>query len=379
MGTSRQDGVVLRSERVMLPGGWAAAEVACSAGYIDTIDPPGTHGEVVDLGASALVPGYVDVQMNGGYGHDFSANPETIWKVGARLPITGVTTFLPTIITGPDATAQAALEAVENPPAGYLGSDVLGLHFEGPVLSPENPGAHDPNYLSTVVPLETWLNPRVRIVTLAAELVAPAVIGDLTAHGVVVALGHTNGTFDDANRAFAAGVRHVTHLFNAMPPIHHRAPGPIVAALLNRGVTVGVIPDGVHVHPAVLELVGRTVGPGRFIALTDAIAATGMPPGEYRVGPLTARSDGVSMKLPDGTHAGSLLTMDRAVRYLIHEVGLTPFDAITSASTAPAALVGDDERGLIRPGARADLVVLDAGYQVETTLIGGEIAHGEPR
>ena len=174
------------------------------------------------------------------------------------------------------------------------------------------------------------------------------------------------------------GARHVTHLFNAMPPIRHRSPGPIVAALLNSSVTVGVIPDGIHVHAGVLELVSRSVGPGRLIALTDAIAAMGMPPGDYRVGPLTAYSDGVSMKLPDGTYAGSILTMDRAVRFLIGEVGLTPFEAIASASTTPAALLGDESRGSIRPGARADLVVLDSDYHVDTTLIGGTIVHGGP-
>ncbi|MCJ7781795.1 MAG: N-acetylglucosamine-6-phosphate deacetylase, partial [Acidimicrobiia bacterium] len=359
MKTTPGGGIVLRSERVMLPGGWAAAEVACTAGRINTIDPIGTHDRAIDVGAAALVPGYVDVQINGGYGHDFSATPGTIWDVGSRLPVTGVTAFLPTIVTGPETAVQAALAVVADGPADYSGSEVIGLHLEGPVLSPDNAGAHDPSYLSTVIPMDTWLDPRVRLVTLAPELVDAAVIGELASNGVVVAIGHTNGTFDDAVHAFAAGARHVTHLFNAMPPIHHRSPGPVVAALLNPSITVGVIPDGIHVHPAVLELVARSVGPGRLVALTDAIAGMGMPPGEYRVGPLTAYSDGLAMRLPDGTYAGSILTMDRAVRFLIEEVGLTPFDAITSASTTPAALIGDAERGSIRPGARADFVILD--------------------
>lgn len=376
MKTHSGDGIVLRSERVMLPGGWAAAEVACSAGYIDTIDPPGTHAGAIDLGAAAVAPGYVDVQINGGYGHDFSMKPSTIWEVGSRLPETGVTAFLPTIITGPEAAAQAALVAVADTPANYSGSEVIGLHLEGPVLSPQNAGAHDPSYLSTVIPLDIWLDPRVRIVTLAPELVDTAVISDLATHGIVVAIGHTDGTFDDAVQAFEAGARHVTHLFNAMPPIHHRSPGPIVAALLDPRVTVGVIPDGIHVHPAVLKLVARSVGTGRLVALTDAITAMGMPPGDYRVGPLTAHSDGHAMKLPDGTYAGSILTMDRAVRFLIDEVGLSPFDAITSASTTPAALIGDDERGTIKPAALADFVILDPGYHVTATVINGSVMHG---
>lgn len=376
MRTPPEDELVLRSEAVMLPGGWAPAEVACSAGRITSIDPIGTHDSVVDLGTKALAPGYIDIQINGGYGHDFTASPETIWEVGTRLPATGVTSFVPTIITGPTEAARAALAAVRSERSGYLGSSVLGLHFEGPVLSPQNPGAHDPEYLSTDVPIDIWCDPLARIVTMATELVEPTVIGDLASHGVVVALGHTNGTFEEANRAFGAGASHVTHLFNAMPPIHHRSPGPIVAALLNSRVTVGVIPDGIHVHAAVLELVTRSIGPGRLVTLTDAISAMGMPPGEYRVGALTAYSDGVSMKLPDGTYAGSILTMDRAVRFLIEEVGLSPFDAIASASTTPAALLDDEHRGSIKPGARADLVVLDSGYHVDMTLIGGTIAHG---
>ena len=376
MDTHRERTVVFRSSRVMLPGGWAAAEVACSAGRIRTIDPIGAHDDVTDVGSEALVPGFVDVQINGGYGHDFSVAPGTIWAVGERLPETGVTAFLPTIVTGPAASVKAALAAIGDVPPDYRGAAAVGLHLEGPVLSSDNAGAHDPTYLSVVVPRDTWIDPRVRMVTLAPELVTSAVIGEVSSHGTVVSVGHTNAGYDVATQAYAAGARHITHLFNAMPPIHHREPGPIVAALLDASVTVGVIPDGIHVHPAVLELVARSIGPGRLVALTDAIAAMGMPAGEYRVGPLTASSDGLTIRLANGTLAGSLLTMDRAVRFLINQVGLTPFDAIASASTTPATLIGEADRGSIRPGGRADFVVLDDNYHVQATIIAGSVAFG---
>jgi len=361
----------------MLPGGWAAAEVACSAGHIDTIDPIGTHAGAVDLHGGRLVPGYVDIQINGGYGHDFSRSAETIWEVGARLLETGVTAFVPTIVTGPRSSVAAALSAVAVAPAGYEGSVPLGLHLEGPVLSPENRGAHDVDFLTTDPPVDSWIDDRVRIVTLAPELVDVAVIGEVSSRGVVVAIGHTSASYQETVDAFAAGARHMTHLFNAMPPIHHREPGPIVAALADHEVTVAIIPDGVHVHPAVIGLVVQSVGSGRMVAITDATAAMGMPPGEYRVGPLVAQSDGVTMRLPDGTYAGSLLTMERAVQFLIHEVRLDPVEAIRSASETPSRLLGDDSRGQIRPRARADMTILDSDYNVQTTLIAGEVVFGD--
>ncbi len=369
--------MILRSQRVLLPGGWAPADVVCSAGYIDTVDAIGTHGDVFDIGESRLVPGFVDVQINGAYGHDFSEDADSIWEVGDRLPETGVTSFLPTIVSEPEASARKALLAIGEVPPGYSGSLPLGLHLEGPVLSVDRAGAHDPEYLSADVPRALWADPRVRMVTLAPELVDSALIGEISARGTVVAIGHTNTTFDTTMHAFAAGGRHATHLFNAMPPIHHRRPGPIVAALLNPSVTIGVIPDGVHVHPAVLDLVVRSIGSGRLVTVTDAISAMGMPPGEHRVGPLTAYSDGTTMRLANGTLAGSLLTMDRAVRFLIDEVGIDPIEVIASASTTPAALIGCTERGSIRPGTRADLVVLDSTYQVRATIIAGSVAFGD--
>lgn len=371
--------MVLRSERVMLPGGWAAAEVACAAGHIDTIDPIGIHADAIDLHGKMLIPGYVDIQINGGYGHDFSQNAETIWEVGERLPETGVTAFLPTIVTGPESSVSAALSAIGARPAGYEGSEPLGLHLEGPVLSPQRKGAHDTSFLTTDAPLSTWADKRVRIVTLAPELVGSAVIGKVSSGGVVVAIGHTNASHQETAAAFAAGARHMTHLFNAMPPIHHREPGPIVAALSNHGVTVAVIADGVHVHPAVIGLVAQSIGPGRLVTITDAVAAMGMPPGEHRVGSLTAHSDGHTIRLPDGTYAGSLLTMERAVQFLIQEVGLDPAEAIASASESPSRLLGDDERGAIRPGARADMVILDADYNVQGTVIAGRLVFGKLR
>ena len=372
-----RDATHIRSKRVLLDGSWEPADVTIASGTITEIGPYGSARRPIDLGAHAIAPGFIDVQSNGGFGHDFTLEPEAIWDVASRLPSTGVTAFLPTVVTSPEDTIPAVIEAWRNRPSGFVGAEPLGLHIEGPMLAHSRRGAHNPDLLRRSVDTDRWAPPAIRLVTLASEVAGLDVIRDLRKRGIVVALGHSAVTFEQANLAFSAGASHVTHLFNAMSPLTHREPGLAGATLASADVTAGVIVDGIHVHPAVVKVTLDLLGPDRFVTITDAMAAAGMPPGDFQVGPMLAHSDGKKALLADGTLAGSVLTMDSAVRNLIEMAGASPAAAVTTASSTPARRLGDVERGQIARGRRADLVILNPDWSLQATVIGGSIVHGE--
>jgi N-acetylglucosamine-6-phosphate deacetylase len=330
-------------------------------------------------------PGYIDLQLNGAFGFDFTAEPGSIWEVAARLPRYGVTAFLPTIITAPLETAARAQDALRRgPPAGFAGALPLGLHLEGPFLNPARRGAHNPEHLRlpSLEAVETWSpGDGVRLVTLAPELPgALAVTRRLRERGVVVSAGHSLATLAEARAGFEAGITAGTHLFNAMPPLDHREPGLAGALLADPRATFGLIADGVHVHPAMAALAWRAGGPNRLALVTDAMAALGRPPGDYRLGDRMVRVDETSARLADGRLAGSILSLDQAVRNLIRFTGCAPAEAIRAATEAPARLLGlPGERGRIAPGAVADLVLLTPELQVAATLVAGEVLWERPR
>lgn len=331
-----------------------------------------------DASGLLLVPGFLELQLNGGFGLDFTADPNTIWTVAAELPRYGVTAFLPTVITSPADTVRRAQQVLaDGPPAGFGGAAALGLHLEGPFLNPAKKGAHNPAYLRApdVTAVAGW-SPEagVRLVTLAPELPgAPEVIDALVGRGVVVSAGHSLATHDQATAAFALGVRYVTHLFNAMPAIHHREPGLVAAALADPRVTVGIIPDGLHVHPALVDVVWRATGANRLNVVTDAMAALGMPPGEYVLGDYDVAVDEVSARLPDGTLAGCIMSLDDILRNLTAFTGCTLGEALATVSTTPARLLGlDDHKGRIAPGYDADLVLLTPDMRVVETFVNGQ-------
>ena len=229
-------------------------------------------------------------------------------------------------------------------PAGYEGATPLGWHIEGPFIAPTRAGVHDPARLQApdVGAVTDWSPASgIRLVTLAPELPgALELVAALVASGVVVSAGHSAATFDEARAGFDAGIRSVTHLFNAMPPLDHRRPGLVGAALVDARVTIGLIPDGLHVHPKVCALVHRTVGPDRLAVVTDAIAGLGMPPGTYQLAGRACIVDGESARLPDGGLAGSVLAMDRAVRNLAAFAGISEAEAVLAATVVPARLLG---------------------------------------
>ena len=331
--------------------------------------PIPASAERLDAEGAYITPGFFDLQLNGGFGHDFTQNPGTIWEVAAQLPQYGVTAFLPTIITSPLENFEAAIEVMRaGPPPGFRGALPMGLHFEGPFLNPQKKGAHNPDYirLPSLDIVKNWTaDNHVRLVTLAPELTgALKAIGTLRAQGVVVSAGHSMATFEEGLAGLAAGIRMGTHLFNAMRPFDHREPGLVGALGALPDTEVGLIPDGVHLHPIVVAAAWQIFGWRRIALVTDAMAAMGMPPGEYVLGGQTVIVDGAAPRLENGTLAGSILTMDAGVRNLIAFTGCSPSEAIYSASRTPARVLAMQNRGRLTHGCEANLVFMDENFQI---------------
>lgn len=334
---------------------------------------------VLEASSLTVAPGYVDLQVNGAAGHDITSEPESIWDVGRSLVRHGVTAFLPTVVTSPPETVERARAVLRaGPPPDYLGAIPLGLHVEGPFLSPERRGVHDESLLrlpdATMV--RDWRpETGVRLVTMAPELPgALPLIGDLASRGIVVATGHSAATYDEMRAAIDAGVRYATHLFNGMAPLRHRDPGLVVALLEDDRVTVGMVADGVHVHPAVVRLARRLVGPDRFNVVTDALAALDAPDATSLLGGTEVAVDGPAARIA-GKLAGGLVGLDAIVRNVVEFCGIGAAEAVWSVTTVPALLLGlSDPRDVVRPGRWADLTLLTPDLHVAATLVCGQIA-----
>ena len=367
-GTIGDGAVLTEDSRIVAVG--RAADVAC---------PDGAH--VVDASGMLLAPGFIDLQFNGGFGYDFTADPTAIWQVAEGLTRYGVTAFLPTIITSPLEKIAAGQRVVtEGRPEGFRGATPLGLHVEGPFLNPKKKGAHNPAYLRLPDPdaVRDW-SPEtgIRLVTLAPELPgALELVETLSKHGVLVSAGHSMATFAEAMAGFDAGIRYGTHLFNAMPPLEHRAPGLPGALLTDDRPVVGFIADGVHTHAAVIKMVWRTLGSARLNLVTDAMAALGMGPGTHLLGDYEVFVDETSCRLANGTLAGSILSLDEALRNLIRFSGCSLEEALPTITTTPARAIGlDHERGRVAPGLVADLVLLSPDLRVRGTIVEGKIVY----
>jgi len=331
-----------------------------------------------DANGQYLVPGFIDLQINGAFGMDFTFDPESIWQVGEQLIRFGVTSFLPTIISSPPKTILNAQAVVQKgPPASYHGARVIGLHLEGPYLNPEKHGAHNPDYLRLPEPeIYGHWSPAtfVRLVTLAPELPgAINAVQTLIKHGVVVSAGHSQASLSQSQAGFEAGIRYGTHLFNAMPAFDHRQPGLVGALLADQRLTSGMIVDGIHTHPVTVNLTWRVLGAPRTSLVTDAMAALGMPPGEYQLGGRKVYVDGSSSaKLADGTLAGSLLSLDQALRNLIKFTGCRPEEALPAITQVPARMLGlNSSLGNLVVGAKADLVLLSSDLHVVAVWLNG--------
>jgi N-acetylglucosamine-6-phosphate deacetylase len=334
---------------------------------------------VLDAEGLYLVPGLIELQINGAFGQDFTATPECVWDIARDLPRFGVTRFLPTIVTSPlERIARAQATILAGPPPGFHGARPLGLHVEGPFLNPERKGAHREEYLRQPDPEEYLGFSRatgVRLVTLAPELPrALEVIEMLVEQGVVVSAGHSMATVEQARRAFEAGVCYATHIFNAMTPLHQFEPGLVGAVLADPDLRFGLIADGIHVHPTLVQLIWKVSGPGRVTLVSDGMAALGQGPGRYQLGEIKeVIVDERSARLPNGVLAGSILAQNAALRNLIAFTGCSIEEALTCMTSTPAALLGqENEIGQIAPGFRADFVLMTPELEVVRTFVDGQ-------
>jgi N-acetylglucosamine-6-phosphate deacetylase len=342
-----------------------------------------------DFGHSVIAPGYVDLHIHGSAGFDvMDDTAEALLAIEQLLARHGVTSYFPTTVTAPMDTTLRALErladAIEKRELDLERQNAdsksralpLGIHLEGPFISHARRGVHpQENLLAPTLALfeKFWqaARGRIRMMTIAPELEgATEVIAEAARRGVCVSLGHSDADFAAAERGIAAGARHATHTFNAMRPLDHRSPGILGAVLTDRRVSADIIADGVHLDPAIVKLFADAKGPEQTMLITDATSATGMPEGRYRLGSFEVDvRDGKCMV--DGKLAGSVLTMDRAVRNLARFAEWDLAQAVTAASQNPARVARIANKGVLAVGADADFVVLNSEGEVLRTFVGG--------
>lgn len=361
---------------VMPTGAVKGAQVIVDGTRIVSTAPE--NAQVIDLHGHYVVPGFVDLHNHGGGGASFTSGTADDVVTGIHTHrLHGTTTLVASTVTGDMdfLTRRAGLlsELAEQ-------GDIAGIHFEGPFISPCRKGAHSEALLRDPDPAEVRklidaARGHATMVTLATEL--PGGLDSvrlLTEHGVIAAIGHTDATYEQTVEAIEAGATVATHLFNAMPPLGHREPGPIVALLEDERVTVELINDGTHLHPAALELAFRHAGADRVAFITDAMDAAGFGDGRYMLGPLEVEvADGVARLVEGGSIAGSTLTLDRAFKRAVTIDRLPVEDAVAALSVNPAKLLGRYDRiGSLEPGKDADLVVLDADFDLKGVMRRGE-------
>ncbi|MBA2447854.1 MAG: N-acetylglucosamine-6-phosphate deacetylase [Chloroflexi bacterium] len=360
-----------------------AARIETANGRIVAVRPGGgADGADLVVADGWIIPGLIDLQVNGAGGVDLTSahDPdEAVAAVAGVLAQHGVTAFCPTVVSSPPEAIPSRLVAY-GARAHPGGAESLGAHLEGPFLDPEHRGVHDPAALRLpdAGEIERWLATRhPTIVTLAPELPgALAAIRRLAEAGVVVSLGHSGADAAAARAGLEAGARMGTHLFNAMPPFHHRQPG-LVGALLAGSATLGIIADGVHVDPLAIDVAVRAAGPGRIALVSDALAAAATPPSPSRLGAQTVLSDGRIARRADGTMAGSAILLDGGLRNVRSWLPwLPPAEVVRMATRTPAEALGGDvaaRKGRVAPGYDADLVILDPDWQVVATVVRGVV------
>ena len=330
---------------------------------------------VIDATGCSVLPGFIDLQVNGAVGVDLTSQPHRIGEVAQFVVECGVTSFMPTVISSSADATAAAIAALSA--SSHDGARSLGIHLEGPFLNPLRAGAHPMHQLRppSLAEATGWRNDAgVAMVTLAPEMPhALQLVEHLVANGVVVCAGHTMAKPNEIDEAIAAGVRGVTHLFNAMGPINARVPGPAGATLANSELIAGLIVDGLHVDPVMVRLAWQALGPDRIALVTDAIAALGLPQGEYSVGETDVVVDDRGARTPEGVLAGSVLRFDEAVRNLMRFTRCDLAEASLAASATPARLAQRPDIGRLAAGCLADIVVLDEHHRVVATLVGGRV------
>lgn len=353
-------------------------------------DEKGYADERVDCEGSIIAPGFIDVQINGGYGSDFSQPSEDVSEgvsiVAKKILEHGVTSFCPTLVTSPPSVYHKVLPQIKVQNGGKHGAEILGVHLEGPFISSEKKGAHPEQYLRTFSSggmsdlMEAYGSlDNVSMVTLAPELPhSQSVVSALSQRGITVSLGHSAANLSQAEEAVQCGASFITHLFNAMLPFHHRDPG-IVGLLtsdqipVGRTVYYGMIADGIHTNPAALRIAHRA-HPAGLVLVTDAITAMGLPPGRHTLGQQVIEIQGLHAYVAGTkTLSGSIATMNMCVRHFRQASGCSVEEALEAASLHPAQLLGiSSKKGNLDFGCDADLVFLDDALNVRATYISGE-------
>ena len=361
---------------------WDDAAILMGDGVIRGVSPDYSlldeADEVHDYKDNFIMPGFIDLQVNGGFGIDLATEPGRALELSEKLLATGATSYLPTLISSPESLYEDALkeldQTTEDPGSG---AEILGVHLEGPFINPEKRGAHAASHvrLPNAELLDRLLERgKVCMMTLAPEIEGAAEIASHAAsRNVAVSAGHSNATFEEAYEAFDRRVTGVTHLFNAMSPVHHRQPGLVGAAFAHPRVVCGIIADGLHVHPEMIGLAFRMLGPDRIYLTTDSTAATGMGPGEYALATRTVYQDANMARLDSGAIAGSLITMIEAFQNILAFTGCTIAEASRMTSTTPARFCGEGRnKGRLVTDYDADATVLGPDLSVKAVWKSGE-------
>ncbi|MFI6918384.1 N-acetylglucosamine-6-phosphate deacetylase [Nonomuraea spiralis] len=370
--------LTLADARIVTPEGVHEGWLTIEDGRITHVGHGSAPSPGLSLGGRHVVPGFVDIHNHGGAGGSFPTGEQDKARDAVALHRRhGTTTMMASLVTDTlDGLSRAASSLSELCEEGLF----AGIHFEGPYIAKARCGAHNPALLREPSPRELSglvkaARGHARMVTVAAELPGGLdTIRTAVGEGLLAALGHSDADYDQAIAAIEAGATVATHLYNAMPQLGHRAPGPIAALLEDERVTVELVNDGVHVHPAMLRLAYEVAGPGRTALITDAMAATGLGDGDYVLGPMRVHvTDGVARLVEGGSIAGSTLTMDAAFRRGVRELGMSLPDAVQVASLTPARVLGlAEEIGSIAVGKAADLVVLSAELEVDGVMKNGD-------
>ncbi len=382
-GAAQEAGVI--EGWMLLRGGRIAAIGAAGEPMPELTELPA--GAIrLDAGGGYALPGFIDVHVHGGAGHDFMTADHAGLDAIARFHAEhGTTAMLATTVTASRESLTGVLQRVRDYRTAADGlmpyAQLLGVHLEGPFMNPRYKGAQNASYM--VEPQADWLDQWVRdypgiikLQTLAPETEgANAYIEQLVRHGIVAACGHTDATYEQLRDAADHGLTHAVHTFNAMRPLHHREPGTVGAVLTDSRIMAEVIADGEHVHPAAIRLLIRSKGIDGVMLVTDAVEAAGMPDGAYVLGELPVVVEGGVARLADGSSlAGSTLTTVRGFRFLVEKVGVTIAEASRMASLNPARQLGiDGDYGSLELGKRADLLLLDSRLQLQHVLVGGRM------
>jgi N-acetylglucosamine-6-phosphate deacetylase len=336
---------------------------------------------VIDGKGLYMAPGFIDLHIHGCAGYDsMDEDPRALTEISKNIVKTGVTAFLPTTMTMDWSKITRALEQIRrqtNQPMNRpTGAQILGCHLEGPFLSKKYAGAQDATHIidPSFVKIQPYID-LIRIITLAPENTGSIeFIRDCRKHNIIISIGHSDASLDEAAAAIATGASMITHTFNAMSPMHHRNPGVVAAAMLH-DVTCEIIADNVHVHPRIQQLLLKTKGTAQIVLITDAMRACLLQDGEYDLGGQLVKVSGNEARLDSGQLAGSVLTMNRALKNFMMNTGITVWEAVLMASSNPANELGLNNKGSIEPGKAADLVLFDPDFNIMMTFIEGHLVY----